>query len=59
MLLEGTLINDNEYLDNLQNGKELIVYTEEQLRKLSVYFDIKRYLQSKNISYSLNVEYFT
>ena len=32
LLSEGTRIDDNEYLESLKNGTELIVWTEEQIR---------------------------
>ena len=31
LLSDGTRIDDNEYLESLENGTELIVYTEEQI----------------------------
>ena len=31
LLSEGTWIDDNEYLSSLENGTELIVWTEEQI----------------------------
>ena len=51
LLSDGTRIDDNEYLESLENGTELIACTEEQIQKLLIYFDIKRYLSLKNISY--------
>ena len=58
-LLSGCTRNDdNEYLESLENGTELIVCTEEQIQKLWIYFELKRYLSLKNISYPLNVDYF-
>ena len=39
----GTRIDDNEYLESLENGTEWIVCTEEQIVKISVYFELKRY----------------
>ena len=48
-LSDGTRIGDNEYLNNLVNGTELIVCTEEQIQKLWIYFELKRYLSLKNI----------
>ena len=51
-------IDDNKYLESLETATELIVCTEEQIQKLSIYFDIKRSLHSKNISYPLNIDYF-
>ena len=58
LLSDGTQIDDNEYLESLENGTELIVCTEEQIQKLSIYFKLKRYLTLKNISYPLNIDYF-
>ena len=57
-LSDGTRIDDNEYLESLEDGTELIVCTEEQTQKLSIYFELKRYLSIKNISYQLNIDYF-
>ena len=59
LLSDGTRIDNNEYLQNLEATTELVVCTEEQMCKLlSTYFDIKRYLQFKNISYLVNIDYF-
>ena len=58
LLSEGTRIDDNEYLEGLQNGTELIVCTEEQTEKLLIYFELKIYLSFKNISYLLDIDYF-
>ena len=58
LLSDGTRIGDNEYLSSLENGTELIVCTEEQIQKLLIYFEIKRYLSLKNISHPLNIGYF-
>ena len=58
MLADSTRIDDNEYLESLENSTELIVWTEEQIQKLSVYFELKRYLSIKNISYPLDIDYF-
>ena len=58
LLSDGTRIDDNEYLRSLENGTELIVCTEEQIQKLLIYFEIKRYLSLKNISCPLDIEYF-
>ena len=44
LLSNGTRIDENEYLSNLENGTELTVCTEEQIEKVSIYFEIKRYL---------------
>ena len=58
LLSDGTRIDDNEYLSNLENGTELIVCTEEQIQKLLICFELKRYLSFKNISHPLNIGYF-
>ena len=34
LLSDGTRIDDNEYLENLENGTELIICTEEQIQIL-------------------------
>ena len=40
-LLSGsTGIDENEYL-SIENGTELIFCTEEQIQKLSIYFELK------------------
>ena len=58
LLLDGTRIDDNEYLSSLENGTKLIVCTEEQIQKLLIYFELKRYSSFKNISYPLDIDYF-
>ena len=58
LLPDGTRIDDNEYISTLENGTELIVCTEEQIQKLSIYFELKRYFSLKNIDYPLNIDYF-
>ena len=58
LLSDGTRIDDNKYLGSLENGTELIVCTEEQMAKLLIYFELKRYLSFKNISYPLDINYF-
>ena len=57
-LSDGTRTDDNEYLESLANGEESIIWTEEQIQKLSICFELKRYLSLKNISYPLNNDYF-
>ena len=47
LLFDSTRIDENEYLSSLENGAELIVCTEEPIQKLSIYFELKRYLASK------------
>ena len=49
LLSDGTRIDDNECLESLENSTELIVCTEEQIQKLSIYFKLKRYLSLKNM----------
>ena len=58
LLSNGTRIDDNEYLESLENGTELILCTVEQIQKLSIYFELKRYLSLKNTDYPLNIDYF-
>ena len=55
---DGTRIDDNEYLESLENGTEWIVSMEKQIQKFLVYFELKRYLNIKNISYPLDIDYF-
>ena len=38
LLFDGTRIDENEYLSSLEDDTELIVCTEEQIQKLSIYF---------------------
>ena len=57
-LSDGTRIDEGEYLSSLETATELIVCTEEQIQKLSIYFELKRYLSLKNISYPLSIDYF-
>ena len=58
LLSDGTQIDEDEYLSSLGDGAELILCTEEQIQKLSLYFELKRYLSLKNISYPLSINYF-
>ena len=53
LLSDGTRIDQNEYLNSLENGTKLIVCMEEQIQKLLIYIDLKRYLSFKNISHLL------
>ena len=55
MLSDGTRTDDNEYLESLENSAKLIVCTEERIQKLSIYFEIKKYLNLKDISYPLEI----
>ena len=58
LFFDGTRIDNNEYLSSLENDTELIDCTEEQIQKLLIYFELKRYLSFKNISYRLDIDYF-
>ena len=58
LVSDYTRIDDNEYLSSLENGTELIVCMEEQIQKLLIYFELKRYLSLKSISHPLNIDYF-
>ena len=58
LLSDGTRIDNNKYLSSLENGTELIACTEEQIQKLSLYFELKGYLSIKNISCPLDINYF-
>ena len=58
LLPDCTRIDEDEYLSSLENDTELIICTEEQIQKSSIYFELKRYLSLKNISYPLNIDYF-
>ena len=58
LLSDSTRIDENEYLGSLETATELIVCTGEKIQKLSIYFELKRYLSLKNISYPLNIDYF-
>ena len=58
LLSDGTRIDNNEYLESLENDTELIVCTEVQIQKLLIYFELKRYLSLKNISHPLGIDYF-
>ena len=51
LLFDNTRIDENEYLSSLEDDTELIVCTEEQIQKLSIYFELKRCLSLKNIYY--------
>ena len=58
LVSNGTRIDDNEYLERLENGREFIICTEEQIQKLLIYFELKRHLSLKNIFHPLNIDYF-
>ena len=42
LLSGGTRVDDSEYLQTLKNATKLVVYTKEQIHKLSIYFDAKK-----------------
>ena len=56
LLSNSTRIDSYKYLESLETAAELIVYTEEHIRKLLIYFNTKRYFHFKNISYPLNID---
>ena len=58
LLSDGNWIDDNKYLESLENGTELIVCKEEQIQKLLTYFELKRYLSLKSILYPLDINCF-
>ena len=58
LLSDGIRIDEDEYFSSLEDGTELIICTEGQIQKLLIYFELKRYLSLKNISYQLNIDYF-
>ena len=49
LLSGGTRVDNNEYLESLENGTEFIVCTVGQIHKLSIYFELKRYLSFKSL----------
>ena len=57
LLFEGTRIDNNEN-GSLESATELIVCTEEQIQKLLIYFELKRYLSLRSILYPLDIDYF-
>ena len=50
LLSDGTRIDDNEYLESLEDATELIVSTDEQIQKLLIYLELKRYLRDRALS---------
>lgn len=52
------MTSNNKYLKSLETTTELNFCTEELKFKLSIYFDIKRCLQFKRISYLLIIDCF-
>ena len=57
LLSDSTRTDDSEYLESLENDTEIIACTEEQIQKLLIYFELKRYL-SFIFSHPLNIDYF-
>ena len=55
LLSDGARIDDNECLSSLVDATELIVCTEEQIHKLRIYFELKRYLNFQK--YFLSVKH--
>ena len=47
LFVDGTLIDENEYLKMLDSWTELFICEPCQKEKLSIYFDIKRYCESR------------
>ena len=58
LLSDDTRIDNNEYVESLENDTELIVCTEVQIQKLLICFEFKRYLSLKNISHPLDIDCF-
>ena len=58
LLSDGTRIDENEYLESLETATELIACTEKRVRKSPIYFELKKCLRLKSISYPLNIDYF-
>ena len=50
LLSDGARVDDNEYLESLENATEVIVCTEEKIRKLSnLFWGKKIFKQQKHI----------
>ena len=47
LFVDGTLIDENDYLKTLEPGTELIVSKSDQKDKLLIFFDIKRYCSAE------------
>ena len=47
LFVDGTQIDDNDYLETLESWTELFICKPGQREKLLIYFDIKRYFESK------------
>ena len=57
LLSDGTRNGEDEYLSSLEDGTKLTDYTEEQIKKLSIFFELKRHLSLKNIFYLLDIRH--
>lgn len=58
LLSDSIWIDYNEHLSKLRTATELTVFTGEQIQKFLIYFELKRYLSFKKISYPINIDYF-
>ena len=47
LFVDGTQIDDNDYLETLESWTELFICKPSQREKLLIYFDIKRYFELK------------
>ena len=45
--VDGTLIDENEYLETLPDWTLLIVYKPDQKEDLLIYFDLKRVIEAR------------
>ena len=50
LFCDGTLIDDNDYLNTLDSGSELLACTTNQKEKFLTYFVLKRYCKNKDIN---------
>ena len=55
---DGIWIDNSKYLENLETTTESTAFTTKQMHNLSKYFDLKIYLEFRNISYTLKIDYF-
>ena len=47
LFVDGTQIDDNDYLESLESWTKLFIYEPNQREKLLIYFNIKRYFETK------------
>ena len=47
LFVDGTQIDDNDYLETLESWTELFICKPSQREKLLIYSDVKRYFESK------------